>query len=80
MPAAGIVPAGASKDDRHKGYTWIEYYVNELADKLIADAMAEAAKAGEHGRGFAVVASEVKTLAERSKEATEEIRGILAAA
>jgi alpha-tubulin suppressor-like RCC1 family protein len=39
------VPAGASKDDRHKGYTYIEYYVNELADKLVEAALAEAAEA-----------------------------------
>ena len=39
----GIVPAGASKDDRHKGYTWIEFYVNDCADRLIAEAIAEAA-------------------------------------
>jgi hypothetical protein len=37
-----IVPAGASKDDRHKGYTYIEYYINELADNLIEKAIAEA--------------------------------------
>jgi hypothetical protein len=30
-----IVPAGASAGDRHKGYTYIEYYVNELADSLV---------------------------------------------
>ena len=30
-----IVPAGASKADRHKGYTWIEFYINDLADSLI---------------------------------------------
>ena len=29
-----IVPAGASENDRHKGYTYIEYYINELADNL----------------------------------------------
>jgi hypothetical protein len=40
--ANGVVPAGASKDDRHKGYTYIEYYINELADQLIAKAGAEA--------------------------------------
>jgi alpha-tubulin suppressor-like RCC1 family protein/HEAT repeat protein/pectate lyase len=39
-----IVPAGASKDDRHKGYTWIEYYINELADKLVEDALANVEK------------------------------------
>ena len=33
--AAAIVPAGASAGDRHKNYTWIEFYINERADKLI---------------------------------------------
>jgi pectate lyase len=32
-----IVPAGASEADRHKGYTWIEFYINDLADALIPD-------------------------------------------
>jgi hypothetical protein len=42
-PADGnkTVPAGASKGDRHKGYTYIEFYVNELADKLVEEAVAE---------------------------------------
>jgi len=39
--AAGVVPAGASPGDRHKGYTWIEYYINELADTRIAEALTE---------------------------------------
>jgi pectate lyase len=30
-----IVPAGASEDDRHLGYTYIEFYINELADNLV---------------------------------------------
>ncbi|MFO7897577.1 MAG: pectate lyase precursor [Planctomycetota bacterium] len=33
--AAKVVPKGASKDDRHAGYTYVEFYVNELADELI---------------------------------------------
>ena len=33
------VPAGASAHDRHKGYTYVEYYINELADNLAADAL-----------------------------------------
>jgi len=44
------VPAGASKDDRHKGYTYIEYYINELADNLVADALAKAVKVEEPAR------------------------------
>jgi len=34
--AAKTVPPGASPKDRHKGYTWIEFYINDLADKLVA--------------------------------------------
>ncbi len=54
--------------------------VNDLADQsnlLAVNAAIEAAKAGEHGRGFAVVAQEVKSLAEQSKQATTQVRGIL---
>jgi methyl-accepting chemotaxis protein len=54
--------------------------VNDLSEQsnlLAVNASIEAAKAGEHGRGFAVVASEVRTLAEQSKRATQQIRSIL---
>ncbi|MCG3178747.1 MAG: hypothetical protein BIFFINMI_01076 [Phycisphaerae bacterium] len=40
-----VVPAGASPNDRHKGYTYIEYYINERADRLIEQAMKQAAAA-----------------------------------
>ena len=33
--ASRIVLAGASPGDRHRGYTFVEFYVNELADGLV---------------------------------------------
>jgi hypothetical protein len=40
--AGRTVPAGASGDDRHRGYTWIEFYINERADLRIEEAVRQA--------------------------------------
>jgi methyl-accepting chemotaxis protein len=54
--------------------------VNDLAQQsnlLAVNAAIEASKAGEHGKGFSVVAQEIKSLADQSKQATEQVRKIL---
>ncbi len=52
-------------------------YVSDQSKLLAINASIEAAKAGTYGVGFQVVADEIKTLAARSKLATDKVQKIL---
>jgi len=67
-------------DQRTRQIASITTTVKDLADQsnmLALNAAIEAVRSGEHGKGFGVVAREIRSLADQSIRATNNVRGIL---
>ncbi len=80
--AGSAIEAMRRIEEASRKITDIIGVIDEIAfqtNLLALNAAVEAARAGDAGRGFAVVAQEVRNLAQRSAQASKEIKGLILA-
>ena len=78
--AGSAIDAMKRIEEASRKITDIIGVIDEIAfqtNLLALNAAVEAARAGDAGRGFAVVAQEVRNLAQRSAQASKEIKGLI---